>query len=95
MTLARISVIIPVYNVAEHVAACIDSLRTQTLDTFEAIVIDDGSTDGSGAAAQRAIADDPRFRLIRQDNAGLSGARNTGLDVAMAPTSPLLTVTTA
>lgn len=82
MTLPRISVIIPVYNVAEHVAACIDSLRAQTLDAFEAIVIDDGSTDGSGAVAQRAIADDPRFRLIRQDNAGLSGARNTGLDVA-------------
>jgi hypothetical protein len=77
-----ISVIIPVYNVAEHVAACIDSLRTQTMTDFEALVIDDGATDGSGDIALEAARGDPRFTLIRQDNAGLSGARNTGLEAA-------------
>lgn len=79
---ASICVIIPVYNVAGHVAACIDSLRAQTLTRFTAIVVDDGSTDGSGDIARSAIADDPRFRVITQTNAGLSGARNTGLDLA-------------
>ncbi|MCC5969917.1 MAG: glycosyltransferase family 2 protein [Pararhodobacter sp.] len=77
-----ISVIVPVYNVAAHVGACIDSLRAQSLTDFEALVIDDGSTDGSGEVALEAIAGDPRFRLIRQANRGLSGARNTGLEAA-------------
>ncbi|MDA7429586.1 glycosyltransferase [Primorskyibacter aestuariivivens] len=77
-----ISVIVPVYNVRDHVAAAIASLRAQTFADFEALVIDDGSTDGSGAVAQQAMGDDTRFRLIRQDNRGLSGARNTGLDQA-------------
>ncbi len=78
----RISVIVPVYNVADHVGACIASLRAQTFPDFEALVIDDGATDGSGARAVEAIGGDARFRLIRQENRGLSGARNTGLDAA-------------
>ena len=77
-----ISVIVPVYNVANHVAACLDSLRGQLWTDFEVIVVDDGSTDGSAEQAERTIAGDPRFRLIRQENKGLSGARNTGLDAA-------------
>ncbi len=77
-----VSVIVPVFNVAGQVGAAIASLRAQTLTDFEALVIDDGSTDGSGAVARRAIDADPRFRLIRQDNAGLSAARNAGLDLA-------------
>jgi hypothetical protein len=75
----RVSVIIPVHNVADHVAAAIASLRAQTLTEFEALVVDDGSTDGSGMVALRAIDGDPRFRLIVQANQGLSGARNTGI----------------
>lgn len=77
-----ISVIVPVYNVAGHVAACIDSLRRQTFTDFEAIVVDDGSSDDSPAQLRRAIGGDPRFVVIRQDNRGLSGARNTGLEAA-------------
>lgn len=77
-----ISVIVPVFDVADHVGAAIASLRAQTLDDFEALVIDDGSTDGSGTVARAAWGDDPRFRLIVQPNRGLSGARNTGLDAA-------------
>ncbi|WP_050524446.1 glycosyltransferase [Pseudorhodobacter wandonensis] len=78
----RISVIVPIYNVAAHVAACIQSVRAQTLTEFEVLLVDDGSTDGSGDIALAAAQGDPRFRLIRQENAGLAAARNTGLDHA-------------
>ena len=78
----RISVIIPIYNVADHVAACIRSVRAQTFTDFDVLMIDDGATDGSGDIALEAADSDPRFTLIRQDNAGLSAARNTGLDHA-------------
>ena len=77
-----ISVIVPVHDLAGHVAACINSLRGQSHADFEALVIDDGSTDASAARATEAMAGDPRFRLIAQDHAGLSAARNTGLDAA-------------
>ena len=82
MTHPLISVIVPVYNVQAYVGACIASLRAQVLTDFEAIIIDDGSDDDSFSMAQAAVAQDPRFRLIRQDNQGLSGARNSGLDAA-------------
>ncbi|WP_323038220.1 glycosyltransferase family 2 protein [Gemmobacter sp.] len=77
-----VSVIVPVHDVAAHVGAAIASLRAQDMADFEAIVIDDGSTDGSGQLAEAAIGGDPRFRLIRQDNRGLSQARNAGLALA-------------
>ena len=78
-TAPLISVVVPVFEVASQVAGAIASLRAQTLADFEALVIDDGSTDGSGEAALAAIGGDRRFRVIRQANRGLSGARNTGL----------------
>jgi hypothetical protein len=78
----RVSVIVPVHNVVGHVGAAIASLQAQTLTEFEALVIDDGSTDGSDRVAQEAIRGDTRFRLIRQGNQGLSGARNTGIALA-------------
>ena len=78
----RISVIIPIYNVRDHVRACIHSVAAQTLPAFEVILVDDGSTDGSGDAAVEATNGDLRFRLISQDNAGLGAARNTGLAAA-------------
>lgn len=77
-----ITLIVPVHNVEAHVAACIESIRAQTLSAFEVIVVDDGSTDGSHARAVEAIGGDPRFTVIRQANAGLSAARNAGLDRA-------------
>jgi hypothetical protein len=79
-----VSVIVPVHDVAAHVGAAIASLRAQDFAGFEAIVIDDGSTDGSARIADEAIGGDPRFRLIRQDNRGLSAARNAGLALARA-----------
>ncbi|MDZ7709671.1 MAG: glycosyltransferase [Roseovarius sp.] len=77
-----ISVIVPVHDVADHVSACLDSLRVQTHADFEALVIDDGATDATATRAAEAMAGDPRFRLIAQDHGGLSAARNAGLDAA-------------
>lgn len=77
-----VSVVVPVFNVARHVAGCIASLRAQSANDFEALVIDDGSFDDSAALAADAIAGDPRFRLIRQNNRGLGAARNVGLEQA-------------
>ncbi|MEM9128153.1 MAG: glycosyltransferase family 2 protein [Pseudomonadota bacterium] len=77
-----VSIIVPVYNVAGHIGACIASLRAQSHSDFEAVVVDDGSTDGSSTQITDAIDGDPRFHVITQDNVGLSAARNAGLDRA-------------
>ena len=77
--LPDISVIVPVYNVAGYVGPCIASLRAQTYTAIEIVVVDDGSTDGSGDEARAAAGDDPRITVLRQENAGLSAARNAGL----------------
>ena len=78
----KVSIIVPVYNVERYLRQCLDSVRAQTLSDFEAILVDDGSTDGSGLIAQEYAARDSRFRVISQENAGLSAARNAGLDSA-------------
>jgi CDP-glycerol glycerophosphotransferase len=74
----RVSVVVPIYNVEAYLEECLDTLRAQQVD-FEAILVDDGSTDGSGAIAERYAARDDRLRLVRQANAGLGNARNTGV----------------
>ncbi|AGL21012.1 glycosyltransferase [Actinoplanes sp. N902-109] len=66
------------YNVAPYLGECLASLAGQYRDALEVIVVDDGSTDDSAAIAERFTARDPRFRLVRQANAGLGAARNTG-----------------
>ncbi|WP_068108556.1 glycosyltransferase family 2 protein [Tropicimonas marinistellae] len=76
----RISIIVPVFNVARYVGPCIASIRAQTFADFEAIVVDDGSTDTSRSEIWAAIDEDPRFRVITRANGGLSAARNTGLE---------------
>ena len=73
----RVSIIIPLYNKAPYVRRALDSIAAQTFADFEAIVVDDGSTD-DGAAIVADYAD-ARFRLIRQANAGPGAARNAGL----------------
>lgn len=75
-----VSVIIPVYNVKPYLRAAIDSVIKQTYKNLEILVIDDGSTDGSGLICDEYLKCDSRIRVIHQENKGLSGARNAGLD---------------
>lgn len=74
-----VSVIIPAYNASEWLPAALGSLSAQTCPDWEAMVVDDGSTDSTAAAAQRLAAKDARIRLLRQANAGVSAARNAGI----------------
>ncbi|MGH3040283.1 MAG: bifunctional glycosyltransferase/CDP-glycerol:glycerophosphate glycerophosphotransferase, partial [Gaiellaceae bacterium] len=75
---ARISVVVPVYNVAAYLEECLESLAQQTFGDLEVVLVDDGSTDESPEIAERFAARDARFRLVEQANAGLGAARNTG-----------------
>ena len=82
MPAPAISVILPCRDLAAHVGVAIASLQAQSFVDFEALVIDDGSGDGTAEVARRAFGTDPRFRLITTPQQGLSIARNTGLDAA-------------
>lgn len=75
------SVIIPVYNVAPYLRECLDSVRAQTCADWEAVCVDDGSTDGSGAILEDYHRRDARFKVAHRSNAGVSVARNMALDV--------------
>ena len=76
-----ISIIIPVYNTEAFIKDCLDSIVAQTFTDFEAIIIDDGSTDNGARIAAGYASSDSRFRLIGQPNKGPSEARNTGLKI--------------
>ena len=75
-------IIVPVYNAAGFLEACLDSILAQTEPNWRAILVDDGSTDDSAAICQRYVSRDARFTLIRQPNQGVSAARNTGIQAA-------------
>jgi len=77
-----ISIIVPVYNVEKYIRRCLDSIKDQTLTDFECILIDDGSPDNSPAICDEYANADSRFIVIHQKNAGVSAARNAGLDAA-------------
>lgn len=77
------SIIIPVYNVEEYLDVCISSVCNQSYRDFEVILIDDGSTDGSGTVCDKWERLDSRIRVIHQNNGGLSVARNVGVDIAL------------
>lgn len=75
-----VSIIVPVYNVEVFLDSCIHSIRQQTYKNLQIILVDDGSTDNSGQICDSISALDDRFAVIHQENVGLSGARNAGLD---------------
>ncbi|MEP6915386.1 MAG: glycosyltransferase [Acidobacteriota bacterium] len=85
-----VSVIVPAFNVAPYLGAALDSIRSQTFEDFEALVIDDGSTDATLAIARDYAGRDPRIRVLHQPNGGISSARNHGLRISSSPLIALL-----
>lgn len=77
-----ISIIVPVYNVEKYLRECLDSISLLKAVRWEAILVDDGSTDISGQICDEYAKQDSRFRVIHQKNAGVSAARNAGLEAA-------------
>ena len=79
----EISVIVPVYNVDKYLRNCVNSILSQTFTNFELLLINDGSTDQSGAICDELALSDHRVRVFHQKNGGVSSARNKGLDEAV------------
>ena len=77
-----VSIIVPAYNCIESLECCVGSIRQQTYTNFELMLVDDGSTDGSGELCDKLAAEDTRIRVIHKPNGGVSSARNAGIDAA-------------
>lgn len=80
--MAKVSIIVPVYNVEKYLRKCLDSLINQTLKDIEIICVNDGSKDNSPKILEEYAKKDNRIIVINQENAGLSVARNSGIDIA-------------
>jgi len=78
--MSTVSVVIPVFNTARYISRCLNSLKEQTFRDWEALCVDDGSTDGTTEIIERYTSEDNRFKLIRKTGGGVSAARNTALD---------------
>lgn len=78
----QLSIIVPVYNVEKFLDKCLSSILSQTFTEFELILVDDGSTDGSGEICNRYAESDNRIHVIHKKNGGLSSARNQGIITA-------------
>lgn len=78
----QISIIVPVYNVEQYLSRCIDSILNQTFSDFELLLIDDGSSDGSGKICDEYALKDNRIKVFHKANGGVSSARNIGLSIA-------------
>ena len=78
----EISIIIPIYNAARYLRQCLESVEDQSYREWEAILVDDGSTDDSGAIAEEFARKNPRFRVIREENQGSGKARANGIKEA-------------
>ncbi len=77
-----ISVIVPIYNTVEYLPRCVNSIRRQTYRNLEIILVDDGSTDNSGAMAEKFALEDKRVKVFHKENGGSSSARNFGIEKA-------------
>lgn len=86
----KVSVIIPAYNVCSYIEAALLSVERQSLKEFEALIVDDGSTDGTAEVVKPFCQRDSRFRLLQKPNGGLSSARNYGMRQARAAYIALL-----
>lgn len=75
----KFSIIVPVYNVEAYLERCVESVLSQTYENFELVLVDDGSTDKSGAMCDMYALKDRRIKCVHRKNGGLSAARNTGL----------------
>ena len=82
MDRAKISVIVPVYNVEQYLSRCVESILAQSYQNLEIILVNDGSKDASGKSCDDYAGKDGRITVIHKENGGLSSARNTGLDAA-------------
>lgn len=78
----KISIVVPVYNVAKYLEECLTSISHQTYENYEVLLIDDGSTDDSSSICDVFAKCDNRFRVVHQTNQGAAIAKNTGLDMA-------------
>ena len=76
------SVVVPMYNVEAFLPECVESIRDQTLQNIEIILVDDGSPDRCGTIAKAYAKEDPRIRVVHRANGGLGPARNSGMEVA-------------
>lgn len=79
----KVSVLIPIYNVEKYLTECLSSLCNQTFSDFEAICINDGSTDGSREIIQTFLDNDSRFKVIDKENSGYGASMNQGLQMAI------------
>ena len=77
-----ISVIVPVYNTEKYLDQCIQSVLVQTYTNWELLLIDDGSTDSSGAICDKYAAEDNRIKVVHKPNTGVSDSKNIALDMA-------------
>ncbi len=82
MTQPKVSIIVPVYNAEKYLERCINSLKNQTLENIEIILVDDSSADSSLEICRRAEAEDSRIKVIHKANEGAGIARNAGLEIA-------------
>lgn len=74
-----ISIIVPVYNIIEYLPRCVETLTKQTYSNIEILLVDDGSTDGTGALCDELATKDARIRVFHKENGGSSSARNLGI----------------
>lgn len=82
ISMPKVSIIIPIYNVEHYVCKAVDSAINQTESDIEIILVDDGSTDNSGSVCDEYAYKDKRIKVIHKKNGGLSSSRNAGTTIA-------------